>query len=269
MDSSYNMQVPQSPVSRGHHSENSNFPVLSFQSPLTRLAHHPPSSDEEENESDVELSQSTVKNPSLPTQKQTETTQRQTVNEPANATMAPATIEKDTIEDQESSSSIQINSNSILPIPAYFEEPSSQHRLDIRWEVAFYKSLSHCKLSRRRYMARCKYCNYEMEGRPERLERHVLLHCKKIPIESKNLYKDTVQRQGKLTVSEDEVAITVFPVLSLYYLYIEFIYVSFSLFNKLWVVHSYLYKYVINGMYLVDVDNGQGYVVKFPLWQQT
>jgi hypothetical protein len=93
----------------------------------------------------------------------------------------------------------------VLPVPPQFEEVRVQHRLDVRWEFVFYKSTGYCA-NRRRYLARCKYCDYEIEGRPERLERHALVHCKRLPDAVRATYRDAVQRMGKLSVPEDEVS---------------------------------------------------------------
>lgn len=97
------------------------------------------------------------------------------------------------------------DAHAVLPVPAQFEEVNVQHRLDVRWEFVFYKSTGYCA-NRRRYLARCKYCDYEIEGRPERLERHALVHCKRLPDAVRATYRDAVQRMGKLTVPEDEVS---------------------------------------------------------------
>lgn len=95
--------------------------------------------------------------------------------------------------------------HAVLPVPEQFEEVSVQHRLDVRWEFVFYKSTGYCG-NRRRYLARCKFCDYEIEGRPERLERHALIHCKRIPEAVKATYREALQRMGKLSVPDDEVS---------------------------------------------------------------
>lgn len=52
-------------------------------------------------------------------------------------------------------------------------------------------------------MARCMFCNYEMEGRPERLERHVLLTCPKVTVEVRDRYRQEIEKYGKLTIEAE------------------------------------------------------------------
>lgn len=47
------------------------------------------------------------------------------------------------------------------------------------------------------------FCNYEMEGRPERLERHVLLTCPKVTAEVRDRYRQEIEKYGKLTIEAE------------------------------------------------------------------
>lgn len=90
----------------------------------------------------------------------------------------------------------QGNSGEPHPPPG-FELPTVQHRLDPRWQLCWYKSVEHFH-NRRRYTAKCISCGYELEGRPERMARHILFSCIKVSSELKQEYLKEIERTGKV-----------------------------------------------------------------------
>lgn len=223
--------IPQSPPTRTSHDHD----PLPFQSPLTSFANqHQLSSDEEDDhlptqqsfsQHDINHRESTNRDSQGSYQKQQnaqpiislsvvgqDATLLQRKQHNRSIVSGNAGSEKDCDEEENSRNEINLGKDRenevdefpVLPLPEQFEEPTVHHRLDIRWEYLFYKSKGYCS-TRRRYLARCKYCDYEIEGRPERLERHALIHCKKTPMKMREKYLESVQRMGKLTIPEEDV----------------------------------------------------------------
>jgi predicted amino acid-binding ACT domain protein len=92
------------------------------------------------------------------------------------------------------------NSGINSQIPEGFELPTVQHRLDPRWQLCWYKSTGHFH-NRRRYTAKCISCGYELEGRPERMARHILTSCTKVSHELKAEYRKELERTGKFQLN--------------------------------------------------------------------
>jgi hypothetical protein len=86
--------------------------------------------------------------------------------------------------------------------PPGFEYVNVQQRLDSRWHLCWFKSVDHY-LNRRRYVAKCMFCGYELEGRPDRMSRHVLMTCIKVPKEIKDEYRRIIDQAGKLRAEND------------------------------------------------------------------
>jgi hypothetical protein len=88
--------------------------------------------------------------------------------------------------------------------PDGFECPDVHHqRLNMRWMLAFFKSIA--PNQNRRYLAKCKHCGCEFEGRPRALEKHISTDCRLISVQDKHIYVSNIQTSDQSSAKEMEI----------------------------------------------------------------